>query len=72
MLFKWHQKTNLYIDNDIIGEKILIGSGGAAGNVISKPLTFKKTITQPGVHKISIDLFNHQTKEIVQKTTNLK
>tara|TARA_B100000676_G_scaffold185713_1_gene182628 strand:- start:1227 stop:7121 length:5895 start_codon:yes stop_codon:yes gene_type:complete len=64
--------ARLYFDNEPLSKgDVKIGSGGAAGNVISKPLTFKKTITQPGVHKISIDLFNHQTKEIVQKTTNL-
>jgi len=64
--------AKLYLDNQPLDEgDVKIGSGGAEGHVLSKPLKFKKTITEKGVHKISIDLFNHLKKEIVKKTTNL-
>jgi len=48
----------------------LESGGGAAGHVLGAPLKFKKHMSE-GVHKISIDLYNHQIKEMIQKTTNL-
>ena len=48
----------------------LESGGGAAGHVLGAPAKFKKHMSE-GVHKISIDLYNHQIKEMIQKTTNL-
>ena len=63
--------AKLYFDNEPLTADITIGSGGAAGHVLSAPLKFKKSISRRGVHKISLALLNHQIKEIVQKTNNL-
>ena len=65
--------AKLYLDNEPVeeGADIRIGSGGAAGDILSAPLKFQKTISKRGVHKISLSLLNHQIKEIVQKTSNL-
>jgi hypothetical protein len=73
--------AKLYINNEPVSifnkpsgtdvKDIEIGSGGAAGHVISKPLKFKKYIPRRGVYKISVDLFNHQVKEMVKKITNV-
>jgi len=73
--------ARLYFDNEPMSvfnnsdsrdiKDINLGTGGAAGHVLSAPLKFKKNITRRGVHKISIDLDNRQKKKIVQKTTNL-
>ncbi len=55
-------EAHLYIDNDIVGEKILLGSGGAAGNTLSAPQQIKKFIGA-GIRKVSLDLLNLPTKE---------
>ena len=53
--------ARLYLDNKPVTD-VRIGEGGAAGNVLSKPLELNKHISS-GVHKISISLLNHQIKE---------
>ena len=73
--------ARLYFDNEPVSvfnnssstdvKDINLGTGGAAGHILSSPLKFKKTITRRGVHKISLSLLNHQKKKIVKKTTNL-
>ena len=50
-------QAHLYIDNDLVGEKILLGSGGAAGNTLSPPQKIKKFVSA-GTRKITLDLLN--------------
>ncbi len=56
-------EAHLYIDNDMVGEKIVLGSGGAAGNTLSAPQQIKKFMSA-GMRKITLDLINLPTKEI--------
>ena len=56
-------ESHLYIDNDPIGDKIVLGSGGAAGNTLSSPQQIKKFIGA-GMRKITLDLLNLPTKEM--------
>ena len=53
--------ARLYIDNKPLTD-VRIGAGGAAGSVLSNPLEINKHLNS-GVHKISISLLNHLTKE---------
>ena len=56
-------ESHLYIDNDPLGDKILLGSGGAAGHTLSPPTKIKKHLTK-GIRKIRLDLLNHQIMEM--------
>ena len=53
--------ARLYLDNKPLTD-VRIGAGGAAGSILSNPLEITKHISS-GMHKISIQLFNHQLKE---------
>ena len=55
--------AHLYIDNEPVGEKIVIGSGGAKGNVLSPPQKIKKFMSA-GMRKITLDLRNGQKTEM--------
>ena len=63
-------EAHLYIDNDIIGEKIVLGSGGAAGNTLSAPQQIKKFIGA-GMRKVTLDLLNLPTKEMKKIQTDV-
>ena len=56
-------ESHLYIDNDSVGDKILLGSGGAAGHILSPPTKIKKFVSA-GMRKIRLDLLNHQIMEM--------
>ena len=56
-------EAHLYIDNDMVGEKIILGSGGAAGATLSPPQKIKKFMSA-GVRKITLDLINLPVKEM--------
>jgi len=58
-------EAHLYVDNDPVGDKILLGSGGAAGHTLSPPTKIKKHLTK-GMRKIQLNLLNHQIKEMVK------
>ena len=55
-------EAHLYIDNDMVGEKIVLGSGGAAGATLSPPQKIKKFMSA-GMRKITLDIINLPTKE---------
>ena len=59
-------ETRLYINNDAI-QDFQIGSGGAAGDILSNPARLK-TYLSKGVHKITLDLLNHP----IMETVNIK
>jgi len=56
-------EATLFVDNDIVGEKILLGRGGAAGDVLSPPTKIKKFLSA-GMRKITVNLLNHQIREM--------
>ena len=74
-------EAQLYLNNEPLSvfkkssttqkDVTLEGGGGAAGHILGAPLKFKKHIPKAGVYKISVDLYNHQKKQMVKKTTNL-
>ncbi len=55
--------AHLYIDNESVGEDIVLGSGGAKGNVLSPPQKIKKFVSA-GMRKITLDLRNGQKMEM--------
>ena len=65
-------RAYVFIDGEPLknsnGEAVFkLGSGGAAGNVLSPPVSIKHTVTKPGVHKITANLENivrMETKKI--------
>ena len=56
-------EAHLFLDNDAIGERVLLGAGGAAGHVLSPPQKFQKFV-KGGVHTITLNLLNHQIREM--------
>jgi len=62
-------EAKLYIDNDPV-DNFQIGFGGAAGHVLSKPSSIKKYLSA-GVHKITLDLLNHQIMEMKKIQTDV-
>jgi hypothetical protein len=56
-------EAHLFLDNDPIGEKVLLGAGGAAGHVLSPPQKFQKSV-KGGMHTIRMNLLNHQIREM--------
>ena len=63
-------EAHLFLDNDPIGEKVLLGAGGAAGHVLSPPQKFQKFV-KGGMHKVTIDLLNHQIREMKKIQTDV-
>ncbi len=60
----------LFINNDPVSDDFHIGKGGAAGHILSGPVSIKKHMPA-GSAKITVDLFNHQFKEKKKVRTNL-
>ncbi len=68
--FQCDNQGSLYVD----GEKkadYKLGSGGAAGNVLSPPVDTKVTITKEGFHHVRVDLFNGQVMKKVAEQQKL-
>tara|TARA_E500000305_G_scaffold16642_1_gene12363 strand:+ start:735 stop:5576 length:4842 start_codon:yes stop_codon:yes gene_type:complete len=55
--------ARFFLDNKAVSQ-FKIGSGGAAGTVLSNPLLFQETIKE-GKHNLRLELYNHQIKEKV-------
>ena len=64
-------ESHLYIDNDPVGDKILLGSGGAAGHTLSPPTKIKKHLTK-GMNKIQLNLLNYQIREMKKFQTDVE
>ena len=63
-------EAHLFIDNEVVGDKIVLNQGGAAGNVLSPPQKIKKYI-KGGMRKITLDLLNLPTKEMKKIQTDV-
>ena len=63
-------EARLFIGSDPISNDFHIGKGGAAGHVLSGPASIKRHMTA-GIFKITLDLFNHQIKEMKKIQTDV-
>ena len=56
-------EAHLFLDNEIVGDKIVLGAGGAAGATLSPPQKIKKYV-KAGMRKITLDLMNLPVMEM--------
>ena len=68
--FQCDNQGSLYVDGQKKAD-YKIGSGGAAGNVLSPPVDTKVTITKEGLHNIRVDGFNGQVMKKVAEQQKL-